>query len=414
MARSRSLTAILAPAVTAGLLTGVALVPSAAGVASARGVAHVPAAGTLLDALADPAGNGLDYFGNAVAVSGHTAIVGARYALGPVYIYVQGTSGWPGTPTATLPDPVTSGSDGFGYAVSVSGATAAVGAQFTTSGGIVYVYTKGKSGWPTSPSASLPDPSTGTFNGFGDAVAVDGSTIVVGAPQADNGNGIAYVYVKGKAGWPTTPTATVADPGDPGVSVIDNFGSAVAISGRTFLVGAPGTNLFEGAAYVYAKGAGGWPTSPTATLPGPGVSGGQIFQFGWSLSISGTTAVVGSPGTGQGGGMTYVYVKGHGGWSPVPTASLNDPGGKVNDHFGFSVAVAGTTVVAGAWGVDAQYGETYIFAKGGSGWSSTPTVSLPGAIYGHFGRAVAASGSAVVIGAPYGLTYVGAAGIYQG
>jgi hypothetical protein len=293
----------------------------------------------------------------------------------------------------------------------VSATTAVVGAQYTASGGIAYVYMKGKAGWPTSPSVALPDPTTGTFNDFAHSVAVEGSTVVVGAPQANNGNGIAYVYAKRADDWPTTPTATL---GDPGVSVIDDFGDSVAISGHSVLVGAPGTNLFEGAAYVYAKGGSGWPTTPSATLPGPGTSGSDIFNFGWSLSISGTTAVIGSPGTGQGAGEAYIYAKGRQGWSPVPQASLSDPGGKVNDEFGFSVAVAGKTVVVGAWGIGSENGATYIYAKGPHDWPTTPTAGLPGATYGHLGYAVAASGSVLVVGAPYGLTYVGAADIYQG
>jgi hypothetical protein len=312
-------------------------------------------------------------------VSGHTAIIGSRHTGGPVYIYVQGPSGWPSTPSATLPDPITTGSDGFGDSVSVSATTAVVGAQYTASGGIAYVYIKGKAGWPTSPSVELPDPTTGTFNGFAHSVAVERSTIVVGAPQANNGNGIAYVYAKRAGHWPTTPTATLADPG---VSVIDNFGDSVAVSGHSVLVGAPGTNLFEGAAYLYVKSGSRWPMRPIATLPGPGTADGDMFNFGWSLSISGTTALVGSPGTDQSEGETYIYVKGHKRWSPVPTASLTDPSGKVNDHFGFSVAVAGTTIVVGAWGTDAENGEAYIYAKGRQGWPTTATAGVRGATSG--------------------------------
>ena len=95
--------------------------------------------------------------------------------------------------------------------------------------------------------------------------------------------------------------ATLKDP--PGTSG-DKFGWSVAVSGTTAVVGAGGT-LGQGAAFIYTKGASGWPTTPTKTLSDPTATSGD--KFGWSVAVSGTTAIVGAPGTNSSAGAAYIY-----------------------------------------------------------------------------------------------------------
>ena len=91
-------------------------------------------------------------------------------------------------------------------------------------------------------------------------MAVGNGTVVVGDPVASLEMGAAYVYVRTASGWPTTPTATLADPA---AASDDNFGVSVAVSKGIAVVGCPGTSSAAGATYIYVKSASAWPTTPT-------------------------------------------------------------------------------------------------------------------------------------------------------
>ncbi len=84
-----------------------------------------------------------------------------------------------------------------------------------------------------------------------------------------------------------------------------------------------------------------------ATLQNPGTTTGF---FGWSVAVSGTTVVVGAVSPDITGGAAYIYVKGASGWPTTPTTKLKDPGASADDYFGGSVALSGSTAVVGAYG----------------------------------------------------------------
>jgi len=356
--------------------------------------------GALLATLKDPAATGGDQFGNSVAVSGATAVVGAwgtNSLAGVAYIYVKGTSGWPKKPIAILADPSATGMDSFGWSVAVSKNTVLVGADGTDSGsGAAYIYVKTASGWPTKPTTTLLDPAA-SRDEFGSSVAVSGGTVVVSADAANSDTGKAYIYVRTAKGWQTTPTAKLSDPT---ATTYDYFGSSVAVSGTTAVVGSSGTSS-TGAAYVYVKGASGWPTKPTTTLSDPVAMLGDAFGF--SVAVSGGTAVVGAFGTGHDeDGKGYIYVMGASGWPTKPTTTLANPNPHGVTTFASSVAVSGTIVVVGNAFARSEKGVAYIYVKGASGWptTSTATLSDPAATQGdHFGWSVAVSGKTAVVGA---------------
>jgi hypothetical protein len=91
---------------------------------------------------------------------------------------------------------------------------------------------------------------------------------------------------------------------DPPATANDHFGYAVAVSRTTVVVGAFLTNN-EGAAYIYLRAASVWPTTPTATLADPATTAGD--RFGWSVAVSGQTAVIGAFGTSSFAGAAYIY-----------------------------------------------------------------------------------------------------------
>jgi hypothetical protein len=290
----------------------------------------------------------------------------------------------------------------FGSSVAVSGTVVMVGAfggTVTTEG--AFIYAKGTSGWPTKPTVSLKPPSGA--QAFGASVAISGTTAVVGAPFTGSLNGSAFIYAKSASGWPTTPTATLTDPPANGN---DDFG-AVAISGNVIIVGAPGTNSNAGSAYIYVKRTSGWPLEPTATLKPP--SGGD---FGGSVAVSGTAAMVGAPGYISNVGSAYLYLKGTSGWPTKPTVTLKTPAGA--GLIGASVAISGTTAVVGPAENNSNIRQAHLYLKGPSGWPTTPTATLtapPGA--GSFASSVAISGTTALIGAPDTNSTAGSAYIYR-
>jgi hypothetical protein len=251
---------------------------------------------------------------------------------------------------------------------------------------------------------------------FGSAVAVSGDTVVVGSPQDDvgfnGGQGSAYVFVKPEAGWGDMTQAAKLTASDGAAT--DVFGSAVAISGDTIVVGAPQDdvlNLNQGSAYVFEKPELGW-TDATETAKLSAADGAANDAFGTVVAVSGDTVAVGAPTddvatTNQ--GSAYVFVKPASGWEPVTnqTAKLTASDGAANDTFGTSVAVSGDTVAVGApaddFGPVVNQGSAHVFVRPGAEWTdATQTAKLTasdGAAGDVFGDAVAMSGDTIVAGA---------------
>jgi len=193
---------------------------------------------------------------------------------------------------------------------------------------------------------------------LGYSVSMSGDTVVVGAPYKDvYGNadqGAAYVFVKPDTGWADiteTATLTASD----GVTN-DLFGFSVSISGDTIVVGAPdadvGGNADMGAAYVYRRPTGGW-ADMTETGKLTTSDGTAHDLLGQSVAISGDTVVVGAHQHNVGAkadqGAAYVFVKPSSGWAVITeTAMLTASNGTAGDNLGYSVSISGDTVVVGA------------------------------------------------------------------
>ena len=249
---------------------------------------------------------------------------------------------------------------------------------------------------------------------LGYAVAIGGGTVVVGALYSNFGNtGAAYVYVKPANGWGNMIQAAVLIPSDG--TYCDSFGTSVAMSGDTIVVGAPqtlcNTNL-PGKAYVFVKPAGGWrgTLNQTAELTLSSRES-QTAALGNSISISGDTVVVGAPGANPQGtpGAAYVFVKPASGWkNENETAKLTSSDGLNGDELGYSVSLDGETVVAGApyasIGSNQNQGAAYVFVKPPDGWkNATQTAKLTadhGAANDWLGYSVSIDGKTAVAGAP--------------
>ena len=246
-------------------------------------------------------------------------------------------------------------------------------------------------------SAEVPAPD----NSFGYAVAVDGDIAVVGEPYGavagNSGQGLAHVYVRAGGTWSETQVL-VADDGAAG----DGFGFSVSISGGTILVGAPyatvGENGGQGAAYAFEESGGSWSQAQKLVT----AAGGASNNFGWSVAVSGATAIVSAPvapvGENALQGNATVFTGDAGSWTEGPTLVADD--GTAFATFGSSVAVDGDTIVVGANGVNSYFGAAYVFERSGTDWNQVARLAPDdGTTLEFFGISVAVSGANAIVGA---------------
>ena len=237
-----------------------------------------------------------DYFGSSVSVSGDTAAVGAwgrNGNQGAVYIFVRSGTAWSLQQELTASDGVAY--DRFGFSVSVSGDTAAIGAQGR--GGLQgagYVFVRSSGAWSQQGELVASDGAPGDF--MGQSASVSGDTAVMGAPQKNGSQGAAYVFVRSGGAWSQQQKLAASD----GVAN-DNFGISVSVGGDTAVVGAYGHNFNQGAAYVFGRSGAAWSQQQELTA-----SDGQ--WLGFSVALSGRTAVIGATGNNTFQGAAYAFV----------------------------------------------------------------------------------------------------------
>lgn len=373
-------------------------------------------------------GTSYDVLGYSVAVSGDTVVVsahgddiGLNDDQGSAYIFVKPSGGWTENmiEAAKLTASDGSGGDGFGTSVAISGDTVVVGAHYDDIGsklnqGSAYIFMKPPGGWAgnLTENAKLTASDGDSTDYFGESVAADNDTVVVGAPRNryDKYPQAAYVFVKPESGWASMTQTAILTASDGAWT--DSFGSSVAISGDTVVVGARFHNSSQGAAYVFVRPEDGWADMTQSTKL---TACNGIAYFGRAVAVSGDTVVVGADhdniGIKTAQGSAYVFVKPFSGWVETPTynAKLIASDGNQDDYFGFSVAVSGETVVVGAWyadvGTNTTQGAAYWFVKPQVGWTDNITESAKltasdGLANNLFGASVAVNGNTVVVGEP--------------
>jgi FG-GAP repeat len=392
------LTALAAALGTIMGFTGFTNIGVARAVASPRGSAR-PASPSLGRQMAELAGSGsgaLDWFGASVAVSGNTIVVGApaepllSAGVGRAYVFTKTTTGWHQSAELHNPDPL--GPDWFGDSVAVSGNTIVVGApaiSILSSGlGRAYVFTKTATGWRES--GQLEGPGTTVGDWFGDAVAVSARTVVVGAPSHDAKAGAAYVFTNFGQSWRAMQlkgSDTVAK---------DAFGGSVAVAGNTIVVGAFGHASEAGRAYVFTKRSQGW--DQAAELSGSDTVAGDAF--GDSVAVGGRMIAVGAGLAASDAGRVYLFTRKTSGWHQSAELAGSDNVAK-EDDFGDSVAVSGDSVVVGTFAQGSRPGLAYLFTRTPEGWrQAAELASGAGTTAGNeFGYSVAVSGDTIAVGA---------------
>jgi hypothetical protein len=291
-----------------------------------------------------------DAVGVSVAISGTTAVVGAPGSAkdaGRAYVFTNTAAGW--TEAAELEGSDTVASDFFGYSVAISGTTAIVSAPgYAKNAGRAYIFTRTPTGWKQVAELKGSDTVAGDY--FGDSVAISGTTAVVGADDHTKSAGRAYVFTSTTAGWKQAAELKGSD-----TVANDSFGYAVAISGMTTIVGAPDHAKDAGRVYMFTNTAAGW--KQATELKGSDTVADN--GFGVSVAISGTTAIVGAPGFSKAAGRAYVFTNTATGWKQASKLKGSDT--VAADYFGYSVAISGTTAIVGADGHAKSAGRAYVF-----------------------------------------------------
>ena len=335
-----------------------------------------------------------DHFGEEVAISGDTAVVGSPYDddsgdnSGSAYVYQSIGCNWVSLGKLTASD--AAAGDFFGGAVGVSGDQAVIGAfgndDNGSTSGSAYIFQYSAGVWTEATKLTASDGANG--DNFGCSAAISGNTAVIGATSAEMGKGSAYVYEKISGTWTETAELTASDG-----EVNDFFGLNVAISDDVIMIGAPRDDSFDGSTYVFEKIGGTW--TQTQKLTGTGYS---------EVSMDGDMAAIGDEVEStyyNASGAVFVYEKYGGVWTKTDTLRASDAANY--DAFGSSVSISGDYVVIGASCDDdngQDSGSTYIFENTGATWSEVVKLNASdGTAYDGFGRPVALSGDYAVVGA---------------
>lgn len=307
-----------------------------------------------------------------------------------------------------IPDDVEPG-DRFAQAIAVDDDHLVLGDTGDRENGQVYIYDRSGDALTLEATLTAPD---GTKN-MGESLALQGSTLVVGAPSTDVGDsfaaGVALVYEEISDGtWEHAETLAAPDPGG-----IERYGSSLALEDDLLVVGEPEDELpgewdSNGAVHIYEHDGSGY------------ILDGSLFppddpdreRFGFTLALHDGTLLVGAPEdeTEAGDGAIYVYEPVPDGWEE--TDRLVPPGGSEARAFARAMDVADGTLVVGAPGPQAQIccspllsgpqGQAFVYTLDDDGsWTYEqelqPALATSGSSHG---LSVAVDGDAVYVAAP--------------
>ncbi|MFT7665106.1 MAG: hypothetical protein ACI87A_003341 [Planctomycetota bacterium] len=335
-----------------------------------------------------------DLLGISVAVSGTIAIVGAYgdddngLDSGSAYVYDTVS----GLQLFKLVPSDGAPQDLFGYSVAISGTTAIIGAygddDNTSFSGSAYLFDV-TTGLQT---AKLLASDGNGFDLFGQSVSISGTTAIVGA-EGDDADGLnsgsAYLF-------DTVTGMQIARLNADDAGPSDRFGISVSISGTTAIVGAVGDNvsgLSSGSAYLFDIVTG----NQIAKLV-PGDGGGSDF-FGWAVAISGSRAVVGAFGDNDSGldsGSAYLFDSVTG----LLVSKLIPSDLVAGDLFGQAVAISGRTAIVSSKQDDEngfQSGSAYLFDTV-TGLEVAKLIPDDGDVADYFSQSVGINGKTAIIG----------------
>lgn len=322
-------------------------------------------------------------FGEALALSGDTAVVGAP-GVRRAYAFVRTGVGW--SEEASLRPDNLAFMQGFATAVALSGDTAAFVAPPSGTSGPVYLYDRVGTIWSETQELAT----------SGSALAMDGDRLAVGQPS---GAGSVQIWLRTAGTWALEDTVTASD-----AAAGDAFGFAVALDGDSLAVGArfgDGNQANTGTAYVFTRSGSTW-TEQARLFVATGQPGDT---FGAAIDIDQDTVAVGAPGVGR----VHVFTRSATVWSLEQSIDPSVGGA------GSSVGVDGDVLAVGA-PEDDQYdnnaGSLRVYARSAGAWSLANELgALDASLLAALGTAVAVEGSTVLAGAP-GASGSSSGGVY--
>ena len=264
--------------------------------------------------------------------------------------------------------------------------------------GRAFVYLREGTNW-TQQAELIPNPDNrAAFDEFGSAVAVSGDTVIVGARRQNSDQGAAYVFVRNGTTWTPQAQLTASD-GAAG----HGFGAAVALTGDTAVIGAGGAN----ASYVFKRVATTW-------TPQPKLTGAAGDGFGCAVAISGDSALIGAPSRTGNAGAAYMFKSNAGDWSSPTQTVLST--GVANAYLGYAVDLSGRYALLGAPGQTGNTGAAYVFYYNGTTWSQQASLTVTGGAAGdNLGQTVNLGGEqadVALLGAPGAASAKGAAYLF--
>ncbi len=343
----------------------------------------------------DPASG--DDFGATVDMDGDLAVFGVNAKnsnTGAAYVFYRSGGVWTQEAKLTPSDGVAY--DNFGSAVAISGNTVVVGAKYAdpsgvSSAGAAYFFVRSGTTWSQQQKVTAPVPASSTS--FGNSVDIDGDTAVFATLDATLFGGAAaagYVFVRSGTTWSLQQKVTPSSP----IS-IGSF-SAVAVNGDTAIFGWRSTKV----AYVFKRTAGVWTQQQKLQSVNPALSD----EFGCAVEVQGDTAFVGAYADGTHGisaGAVYVFDRSGSTWTNSDILFGTGIGGL--SYFGGDISVSNDTLVIGAHGdgaLAAQYGAAWVYVRSGATWSEqVKLLASDPTSYGWLGQGVAVSGSTAICGA---------------
>lgn len=355
-----------------------------------------------------------DFFGQAVATDGNTAVIGIwgndagaaqSEGDGAVEVWLRTGNTW------ALQQRLVSGDAGtneqFGWSVAISGDTLVVGSPLAdasgSDSGSVFVYTRSAGVWTLQ--TQLTSATVDSNDNFGFAVAIEGDTLIASARRdevgAVNAAGAAYVYTRTAGVWTQQGDRLVATGGLEG----DVLGTSVDLSGDYAVVGADSADTAggedAGAAYIFRRVAGVWSQQGSPLVSNAPAA---FNQFGRSVAIDNGTIVVSDHRRSSSTGRAIVFTGSGASWTVQQTLSASD--GQSGDVFGHAVSIQGETILVGAYQADlvanSDRGAAYKFTRSGSVWSQIDKyfASDAGGALERFGFGVALTSSVAIAGAP--------------